>query len=218
VAKELPALQKLPSTDYEVAGFKTVSIYDDSYVRFESSHYSAPHQYRGEKVELKITDYKIEIYRQGERIALHRRNRHASGDYVTDPSHLPENARAYHEATPQNILSQARFLSSELAGLIDEMFNENTCGHLRRAQGLVRVARIEIEKSGAERARSNISRAIKDMQRFKRIRVPYFEELLLNLRREVIKNSLDKTKIDRRPNPNLRHVSRDLKLVINNPN
>lgn len=223
VAKERSALLPLPSGEYEVAQFKTVSIYDDCYVRFESTHYSAPHQYRGSKVELKITEKMIEMYLDSERIAMHGRSRRKIGEFITDPSHLPDNVRAYHEATPQNVLSQARFLSAELALLIDEMFKENMCGHLRRAQGLVRVSRAEIAKIGAERARANIVKAAQEMRRFNKIRVPYFEELLARYRSEVLQaNKADKMKIDRRPNPNLRHAaqaapSKQLELVVNNP-
>lgn len=216
---EKAALKPLPAGDYEVASFKTVSVYDDSYISFERTHYSAPNQYRGEKVELKVTDKQIEIYFRSDRVAVHRRSRRGVGEYITEPSHLPDNARAYHEATPQNLLSQARFLSTDLANLVDEMLKENTCGHLRRIQGLVRVARTEIEKSGADAGRFNISKSVEDMRRFNRLRVAYFEELLARHRSDVLKNKgLDKMKIDRRPNPNLRHtVGAQLNLVINNP-
>jgi hypothetical protein len=218
VNKERGTLLALPCGDYEVAEFKTLSIYDDCYVRFECTHYSAPHQYRGEKVELKITDNKIEIYLDSERIALHRRSRREIGEFITDPMHLPDNARAYHEATPQNILSQAKFLSADMYGLIDSMFKENVCGHLRRAQGLVRVSRAEIEKIGSSQGRLNIGKAVENMSRFNKIRVPYFEELLARYRKEGLqKHGVDEMKIDRRPNPNLRHVkSQQLELVVNN--
>jgi hypothetical protein len=219
-AHEVAALMSIPAGEYEVAEFKTVSIYDDSYVTFDRTHYSAPHQYRGEKVELKITDKKIEVYLNGERLALHGRSRRAVGEYITEPLHLPDNARAYHEATPQNLISQAKFLNTELAMLIDEMLKENMCGHLRRCQGLVRVSRQQIEKMGAENGRLNIIKAISEMRRWSRVRVPYFEELLGKYRAETLKNAgADRMKINRRPNPNLRHVNvGELKLVVNNPN
>lgn len=220
VAREKAALKPLPSGDYEVATFKTFSIYDDCYVNFDHSYYSAPHQYRGQRADVKITDTKVEIYLNSERIALHARCRNKSGDYITNPLHLPDNARAYHEATPQNILSQSRFLSPALATLIDEMFQENTCGHLRRTQGLVRVSRLEIERIGADTARANMTRAIEEMRRFNKIRVPYYEDLLARYRMENrTKPGMDKMRIDRRPNPNLRYVKNaQLELVVNNPN
>jgi transposase len=219
-AHEAAALKPIPTGDYEVAAFKTVSVYDDCYVTFERTHYSAPHQYRGEKVELKITDKKVEIYFNAERIAMHGRSRREVGEYITDSSHLPDNARAYHEATPQNLLSQSRFLSEALASLLDEMFKEDVCGQLRRAQGLVRVSRAEIEKIGAEKGRLNVAKSIDEMRRWNRIRVPYFEELLARHRPGILqKSGVDKMKIERRPNPNLRHtMCSQLELVVNNPN
>jgi hypothetical protein len=220
IARELASLKPIPAGDYEVATFKTLKIYDDCYVNFDHSYYSAPHQYRGERADVKITDTKIEIYVNSERIALHARCRNKSGDYITNPAHLPDNARAYHESTPQNVLSQARFLSPALASLIDEMFKESTYGHLRRAQGLVRVSRTEIERIGADTARESISKAIAEMRRFNKIRVPYFEDLLARYRAEAKKNpGVDKMKIDRRPNPNLRYAQpAQLELIVNNPN
>lgn len=220
IAKEQPSLKPIPAGDYEVATFKALAIYDDCYVNFDHTFYSAPHQYRGQRAEVKITDTKVEIYLNSERIALHPRCRNKRGDYITNLLHLPENARAYHESTPQNVLSQARFLSSTLASLVDEMFKENTCGHLRRAQGLVRVSRLEIERIGADLARDNMSKAIAEMRRFNKIRVPYYEDQLARLRVESRnKRVVDKMKIDRRPNPNLRYAkSAQLELIVNNPN
>jgi len=217
--KERSTLKALPTGDYEVAEFKTLSVYDDSYVRFEGTHYSAPHQYRGCKVELKATDKTIELYLNSERVALHRRSRRGVGEFITEPGHLPDNARAYHEATPQNLLSQARFLSTDLALLVDEMFKDNVCGHLRRVQGLVRVSRSENEKLGTELGRVMIAKSIVEMRRFNKIRVPYFESLLARNRAEHLqKPGVDRMKIDRRPNPNLRHAKEaQLELVVNHP-
>jgi hypothetical protein len=217
--KELSALKALPVNDYQVATYKTGTVWDDGHVVFEHSYYSVPHQYRGESVDIKASDKLIEIYFKSERIAVHGRSRRARCELITDLSHLPDNARAYHEATPQNILSQARFLSLDLAVLIDGMFKENALGHLRRAQGLLRVARIEIEKCGAEAARMNIKTSIEAMQLYNRVRVPYFQEVL-NRNRSAILQSLAQggAAIVRRPNPNLRHIKKaQMELVINNP-
>lgn len=220
LAKESSALKALPSDKNEVSEYKTLSIYDDSYVRFDKTHYSAPHQYRGSKVELKATDKTIELYFNSERIALHQRSRRCAWEFITQAAHLPDNAREYHETTPQSLISQARFISVDLAELVDEMFKENVCAHLRRAQGLVRASRSENAKLGAELGRLVIAKSIQEMRRFNKIRVPYFESLLARHRQEHLKNpGVDRMKIDRRPNPNLRHVKEvSLQLIVNNPN
>lgn len=200
---EQSKLKSLPSGDYEYPTFKTATVHDDCYVAIEDSFYSCPKQYRREKVSVKITEEKIEIYFDLDRIALHARNKNKNSERVTEMSHLPENAQAYHEATPQNTLSQARFLSSDLHDLINELFEENTLWHLRRAIGLVRKSRSEIEKIGSAKAKENIKKAIDKMKMFNRIRVAYFEEQLSQMRSEQPRVS---SKIERGSNPNLRHI------------
>lgn len=213
--KEKNALVALPGGDYEYPTFKPATVHDDCYVLVEDAYYSCPKQYRREKVNVKITEEKIEIFFDLERIALHSRNKSKKGERVTDLSHLPENAKAYHESTPQNTLSQAKFLSEDLYGLIEELFKENTLWHLRRAIGLVRKSRSEIEKIGSTQAKLNIKKAIDKMKLFNRVRVAYFEDQLLQLRTEQPRPS---SKIDRGPNPNLRHAGgvSQLELIIDN--
>lgn len=215
--KELPNLKALPVNEYQVASYKTATVWSDGHVNFENIYYSVPHQYRGERVDIKATDKFVEIYFASERIAIHSRSRRSNCALVTDTSHLPDNAKAYLESTPQNILSQSKFLSPELSNLIEDMFKENVIGHLRRAQGLVRVARVEIENLGHEAARASIRKSVESMRVYNKIRVPYFQELLLQNRKLAIQAvTTNKMAITRRANPNLRHTQ--IELVINNPN
>jgi hypothetical protein len=157
VNNEKSKLKPLPKGDFEYATFKSVKIHDDCHVEIEDNFYSCPKEFRGLKVQAKITERRVEIFFDLERIALHDRNKSKHGDRITDQTHLPDNARAYLEATPQNVLSQAKFLSESLHNLIDELFKENTMGQLRRSLGLVRKAREEIHKIGGDRARLHIS-------------------------------------------------------------
>lgn len=201
---ERSSLQALPERSYECAEYKLAKVYDDSHVSHNWSHYSVPHQYRGMQVELRITSKNIEIYFAGDRLALHRRS-HRHGEYVTDTSHLPENARAYHETTPQNLLSQAKFINEDLYSMIEELFQTNALGNLRRAQGFIRTARDEFRKSKSEVASQNISSAVKSMRMFNRVYVPVFKELL-NLKRSQAENmKTDSLKINRQLNDNIRY-------------
>lgn len=213
--QEKQALRPLPEGSYEYATFKMATIHDDCYIAVDESYYSCPKQYRREKVSVKITEKSIEVFYDLNRIAIHSRNKNKIGERVTDLSHLPVNAQAYHEATPQNTLSQAKFLSMELHSLIEELFKENTLWNLRRAIGLVRKSRSEIEKIGSIRAKENIKAAVEKMRRFNRIRVAYFEEILSELRQNTLPTA--STKIIRQPNPNLRHTGGpQLALIIDN--
>lgn len=219
--RELAELLPLPGNDFEVATYKIGTVWDDGHVGFENMYYSVPHHLCGEQVELKATDKFIEIYFKSERIALHTRSRRGACQLVTDASHLPDNARAYHEATPQNLLSQSKFITAGLNQLVDTLFKENVYGNLRRVQGLLRVARVEIERSGGQVGRVNIDMAVARMNLYRRVRVPYFQELLASQRGQALQSlhpSMGPS-IARGANPYLRHTQKQqLELVINNPN
>jgi hypothetical protein len=161
---------------------------------------------------VKLTEFQVEIYLDLERIAIHVRDRHRVGNRVTDPAHLPPNSRAYREATPQHLLSQARFISIPLHGLIDELFAADTLGNIRRAQGFIRAAVREINETGREPAVARIEAAIAQMRRFSKIRVSYFMASLANFRKTEAQqksNSSDR-EITRKPNnPMIRYTRTD---------
>ncbi|PIR23501.1 MAG: hypothetical protein COV44_02495 [Deltaproteobacteria bacterium CG11_big_fil_rev_8_21_14_0_20_45_16] len=175
---EKEKLKPLPSTVYEIFEYKDAKLHPDSHVFVEKIYYSAPHIYRGQTLRVKLSLNLVEIYHGLERVAVHPRCRSRDARRVTTLTHLPDNARAYREATPQNLLSQARFLSHDLHELFKELFEADALGHLRRAQGFIREARKEIELLGHDKARSHLQRAIHQMRAVHKIRVPYLRELL----------------------------------------
>ena len=85
-------LHPRPSIPYEIATWvygRIVNI--DYHVVFEYNRYSCPYQYARKKVDLGVTDTKIEIYSGSERIATH--SRFASGrknQYSTHVEDMPE--------------------------------------------------------------------------------------------------------------------------------
>lgn len=216
LAQEKASLRGLPEGSYEYPEFKTATVHDDCFIAVEEAYYSCPKQYRREKVNVKITENKVEVFFDLNRIAQHLRNKNKIGERVFDLSHLPANAQAYHESTPQNTLSQAKFLSLDLFTLIEDLFKENTLWNLRRAIGLVRKSRSEIEKIGSLKAKEHIKLAIQRMRLFNKIRVAYFEQLLGEMREQNLTVNRE-SKIDRQPNPNLRHTGgAQLELIIDN--
>lgn len=211
--QEKAKLKPLPAGDFEYATFKQVKVHDDYHIEVEDNYYSCPREYQHLKVQVKITERTVEVFFDMERIALHGRLKGKNGKRISDPAHLPANARAYLETTPQSILSQAKFLSEALYQLIDDLFQENTIGHMRRALGLVRKSRSEVHKIGGEKSRAHIAKAIEQMRLYNKIRVPYFSELLEKMRNEIPPQT---SKIQRQPNPNLRHTGgAQLALVPN---
>ncbi len=202
------ALKPLPPTPFEQTEWKAARVHPDSTVAADSATYSVPHIHRGKEVRVKLTGHQVEIFLGLARIALHPRDRSRSGVRVIEPTHLPPNAQAYLESTPQFLLSQARGVHPALGSLIEELFNQDALGHLRRAQGLVRRARTEIDALGRKQAEPRIAQAVDQMRRFGKIRVSYFDAQLSALRKRDLTPAPDRD-IQRIPgNPMLRYEAR----------
>lgn len=200
---EKEALKPLPEVPFEIIDWKTARVHPDSMISVEGALYSVPHVHRGREVRVKLTARQVEVFAGLERVALHARDRSKSGGRHRDSSHFPPNSKAYYEATPQNLLSQARFISADLRALIDYLFAEDALGHLRRAQGIIREARKEIQTFGRTQAEPRIAEAVALMRRFDRIRVRDLAEHLKNLRERSRKQETGA--IERKPgNPMLR--------------
>lgn len=177
-------LKPLPSTPFEEMEWKAATVHPDCTIVLDSVGYSVPHIHRGKQVRVKLTAHQVEVFVNLERVALHPRHRSHKGVRIIEPSHLPANSQAYREATPQNILCQARFLSPSLHAFLDELFSQDTLVHLRRAQGFIRHAREEVHRFGKEAAEPRIAEAIHQMQRFEKIKVSFFAETLQRLRHQ----------------------------------
>ena len=175
---EKAALRPLPLEPYNIGEWKNVTLHPDCTVHLDKNFYSAPHAYRGLELRAKLSANLVEIFLDLNLVAVHARARGKVGERIVDNTHLPENSRAYREATPQVILAQAKFSHSELHALIDELFNQDTLSNLRRAQGLVRKAYCVIQADTRERASPWIAAACAHMRRFGRVRVQLFDELI----------------------------------------
>ncbi len=197
-------LKPLPAHPFEEIEWKTASVHPDCTIAIDSATYSVPHIHRWKEVRVKLTARHVEIFRDQERLALHVRDRSRSGVRVIDPAHLPPNSQAYREATPQNILSQARFLSAALHAAIDRLFQDDTCAHLRRAQGFIRHARTEIDRFGRNAGEARVAAAVAQMERFGKYRVSFFAEQIERLRKQT-QEQAPAREIARKPgNPMLR--------------
>lgn len=199
-------LKPLPTEPYVFEEWKSAVLHPDCTVSIQDNFYSAPHIYRGETLRVKITENTVEIFKDQERIALHSRYRKRVGKRILIINHLPENSKAYHEATPQMTLAQAKFSHPDLHSLVEELFKQDTLGNLRRAQGLVRKAYSTIQNHDREKAKEWIGQAIVHMRRFNKIRVREFEDQIRRLSK-VYKINPDDRSIERKPgNPMLRHL------------
>jgi hypothetical protein len=203
---EKAALKPLPIGDFECADWKNATLHPDCYVYIEGDYYSAPHVHRHKKLRIKITENQVEIFLSLERLAIHPRSRHRNGKRIFIDAHFPPASQAYYEATPQKLVSQSRFIHPDLNQLFVELFNADVYGHLRRCQGFVSSCTKEINTAGHDLASVRITAAIATMRRYNRFRVPYFQSLLAQARKQTTLESGDREIVRRPGNPMLRYV------------
>jgi len=196
-------LRPLPLEPYSISQWKKCKHHQDCTVAADNNFYSAPSAYRGKELRVKISAFQVEIFFNLERIALHVRATRI-GERVIDPMHLPANSRAYREATPQMVLAHAKFSHQSLHTLIDELFQVDTCGNLRRAQGLTRKAYSLINEHGRETASQWIEGAVNQMRRFGRMRVKAFDGYIKDEMKKTSQALEDRSIIRQPGNPMVR--------------
>src|SRR5690606_29684972 len=116
-------LRALPSTPYDIAEWvygHTVNV--DCHVAYKTNRYSAPYNYVGKKVDLKVSDTLVEIYYKSQRLYAHKR----LPDYVkykwsTCEEHMPE---TFHQAQwdDDRIRNWAQSIGACTAEVIDRIF------------------------------------------------------------------------------------------------
>lgn len=101
---EKPALKPLPPTRHVIAEWGKARVKPDYHVEVDRHAYSVPHQLAREEVEVRVTERTVEILCRGKRIASHARSREIGGT-TTLREHMPPAHQAYHDWTPERIMT-----------------------------------------------------------------------------------------------------------------
>jgi transposase len=100
--EEKEYLQALPRYRYELKEYRRAKVQKMGYVLCSEyrNYYSVPYRYIGKKIEMRYDSRTLEIYYQGDRIAIHALST-IKGTYITQKEHLSSNNRAYAEWNPE---------------------------------------------------------------------------------------------------------------------
>jgi len=101
-----PALKPLPSTPYEYAEWRKVTVNVDYHVAADRHYYSVPYQLVREQVEVRLTSTTVEVLFKNKRVASHQRS-YRQGGFTTLPQHMPKAHQRYLEWTPSRIIRWA---------------------------------------------------------------------------------------------------------------
>ena len=93
-----PALKALPPQPYRYVDIKPVKVNIDYHVQYQQHHYSVPHQYVGERLELHASDTLITLYFRAQSVATHARARRVG--ITTEAAHMPTRHRKHQQWTP----------------------------------------------------------------------------------------------------------------------
>ena len=152
-----PAMRALPAVRYELAERRTARVNIDYHVVYEGCYYSVPHRLVHETVEIRATETTLEVFHQGERVAMHRRSYGPRGNAVTDPAHRPANHRD-QAWPPERLVAWGAKYGPAVATVIEQMLKRyvNPEQGYRACLGMMRTA----EKYGAARMNAACERAL----------------------------------------------------------
>jgi len=143
-----PALSALPARRYEFATWKKVRLNIDYHVDYQHHHYSAPHTLAKEELWLRVTNWVVEIFHKGKRVASHTRS-YAPYKMTTIAEHMPSSHRAHAEWTPSRVIQWGQTIGANTGRLVEQVLARKPHPEqgFRSALGIIRLA----EDCGVER-------------------------------------------------------------------
>jgi transposase len=121
-ALDQTALRALPKSPYEYVDIRRCRVNIDCHIEFSQHHYSVPHRYVGEQVEVHASEHLVQIYFQQRQIALHPRS-HRLG-MTTEPKHMPTGDRKQQQWTPGRLKNWAQDIGPDTLAWISDRLDE----------------------------------------------------------------------------------------------
>ena len=137
---ESPCLIPLPVDEYEISEWKQAKVHPDCFIQIHKKSYSVPYQYVGKTLSVKVRTRMVEIYYNEELIKEHlipKNNRQ------TDYDDFPENVEKALSGNIQLYLIREaeRISGKNLQELIEKLLAPHAFLNLRRAQGIISIAK-----------------------------------------------------------------------------
>ncbi len=112
-----PALKPLPAQPYRYVEIKPVKVNIDYHVQHLKHHYSVPHQYVGESLELHASDTLITLYFRQRQVASHPR-KYQPGT-TTEAAHMPKRHQKHMQWTPGRLKNWAQDIGPDVLVWVD---------------------------------------------------------------------------------------------------
>jgi transposase len=152
-AHERAALQVVPALRWEPCEWKRATLHPDCHIVFAGAYYSAPHRLVGERLWVRATPTKVELFHEFAFIAAHPRARPGQRRTITD--HLPPDKVQFLLQTPRWCRQRAAEIGPACTVVIEAVLGDRPLDRLRTAQGILRLA----QRFGAARLEAACARA-----------------------------------------------------------
>lgn len=140
--EELPLLAPLPATRFELAEHRTATVQFNYHIAVDKMYYSVPSQYIKEKVDVRLTDRTVEVFKDHRRIASHRRLHGRPGQYSTVKEHMPPDHQKYLEWDGNRFRKWAETIGINTYEVVDNLLTSADVEQqsYRACMGLIRLA------------------------------------------------------------------------------
>lgn len=140
--EEKPLLAPLPATPYELAEYRTATVQFNYHIAVDKMYYSVPYQYIKDKVDVRMTDTTIEIFKDHKRIASHKRLHGRPGQYSTVLEHMPPDHQKYLEWNGDRFRKWAETIGINTYKVVDGLLTSGGVEQqsYRACMGLLKLA------------------------------------------------------------------------------
>jgi transposase len=122
---EKKALKPLPEQCFELQEWKKAKVHIDYHIYVNKHFYSVPHKLIGTHVDVALTQHRIEVFHNGQRVAVHPRD-DSPNRFSTIESHMPEGHRAYldeqRDASVDRLMSWAKTMGPNAWICVEQFF------------------------------------------------------------------------------------------------
>ena len=116
-----PALRALPDAPYVHAEWRQARPGIDYHIEIDKRLYSVPHALVGQRLDVRLTDWTVEILHKGRRVAAHPRL--SQGRFSTLTEHMPKSHQAHRDWSPGRFLNWARDIGPSTAAVVESQLN-----------------------------------------------------------------------------------------------
>ena len=140
--EELPLLAPLPANRYELSERRTATVQFNYHIAVDKMYYSVPYQYIKDKVDVRLTDTTIEVFKDQLRIASHRRLYGRPGQYSTVTAHMPPDHQKYLEWNGDRFRKWAENIGISTYTVVDSILTSGKIEQqsYRSCMGLLKLA------------------------------------------------------------------------------